>query len=144
MRGSMKKQNYLTAREEELLYILWEMNEPLTAGEMVERLGQGGWNKATVFKTVQTLSNLGYLKVAGLEKSGKSYARKFVPALTKAEYYAEVMMKRGLDSSSIPGITAAFLGVADKSDQERDTEVIAKLEEIINALRKAGEKENEG
>lgn len=38
----MKKQNYLTAREEELLYILWEMNEPLTAGEMVERLGQGG------------------------------------------------------------------------------------------------------
>lgn len=51
----MKKQNCLTAREEELLHILWDMNEPLTAGEMVERLSAGGWNKATVFKTVQTL-----------------------------------------------------------------------------------------
>lgn len=140
----MKKQNCLTAREEELLHILWEMNEPLTAGEMVERLSADGWNKATVFKTVQALADMGYLKVAGLEKSVKSYARKFVPALTKTEYYAEVMKKRGLDSSSIPSITAAFLGVADKSDKERDAEVIAKLEEIIDTLRKAGEKGNEG
>lgn len=139
----MKKQDCLTTREEELLHILWEINEPLTAAEMVERLGQGGWNAATVFKTVRTLSNLGYLKVAGLEKSAKSYARKFIPALTKAEYYAGVMMKRGLDSSSIPGITAAFLGVSDKSDRERDAEVIARLEEIIDTLRKAGEEDNE-
>lgn len=135
----MKKQDFLTAREEELLHILWEINEPLTTGEMVERLSAGGWNKATVFKTVQALSNKGYLKVAGLEKCVKSYARKFVPALTKAEYYAEVMKKRGLDSSSIPSITAAFLGVADKDDKERDAEVISKLEEIIVALRKTGE-----
>lgn len=139
----MKKQNCLTAREEELLNVLWEMNEPLTTGEMAERLAAEGWNKVTLFKIVQTLSDMGYLKVAGLEKSTKSYARKFVPALTKEEYYAEVMMKRGLDSSSIANITAAFLGVADKGDKERDAKVIAKLEEIIGALRKAGEKENE-
>lgn len=140
----MKKHNCLSAREEELLHILWELNEPLTAGEMAERLSAGGWNRATVFKAVQTLSDRGYLKVAGLEKSVKSYARKFAPALTKAEYYTETMMKRGLDSSSIPSITAAFLGVADKSDKERNAEVIARLEEIIDTLRRTGEKENEG
>lgn len=140
----MKKQNYLTAREEELLHILWEMKEPLTAGEMVERLSVDGWNKPTVFKTVQTLSDRGYLKVTALEKCAKSYARKFVPALTKEEYYAEIMMKHGLDSSAIPNITAAFLGGAGKSDKERNAEVIARLQEIIDTLRKAGEKENEG
>lgn len=140
----MKKKNYLTAREEELLHILWEMKEPLTAGEMVERLSVDGWNKATVFKTVQTLSDRGYLKVTALEKCAKSYARKFVPALTKEEYYAEIMMKHGLDSSAIPNITAAFLGGAGKSDKERNAEVIARLQEIIDTLRKAGEKENEG
>ena len=139
----MKKQNGLTAREEELLHILWEMNEPLTAGEMAERLSEGGWNKATVFKTVQTLSDGGYLKVAALEKCAKSYARKFVPALTKAEYYAEVMMKHGLDSGDIPNITAAFLGGAGKRDKARNAEVIARLQEIIDTLRKAGEEENE-
>ena len=44
----MKKHNCLSAREEELLHILWELNEPLTAGEMAERLSAGGWNRATV------------------------------------------------------------------------------------------------
>ena len=139
----MKKKNYLTEREEELLNILWEINEPLTASEMVERLEADGWTTVTLFKTVRTLADRGYLKVAGLEKSAKSYARKFVPALTKEEYYTEVMMKRGLDSNSIADITAAFLGVADKSNKERDDEVISKLEEIIRTLRKAGEEENE-
>lgn len=138
----MRKQNGLTAREEELLNILWEMNEPLTAGEMVERLEADGWNQVTLFKTVRTLSDRGYLKVTGLEKSAKSYARKLAPAVTKEEYYTEVMMERGLDSSSIANITAAFLGVADKGDKERDAKVIAKLEEIINTLRKAGESKN--
>lgn len=138
----MKKKNDLTAREEELLNVLWRMNEPLTAGEMLERLAADGWNTATLFKTVRTLSDSGYLKVAGLEKSTKSYARKFVPALSKEEYYTELMMKRGLNSSSIANITAAFLGVTDKSGKERDEKVIKKLEEIIDTLRKAGDKEN--
>lgn len=52
------------------------------------------------------------------------------------------MMRRGLDSSSIANITAAFLGLSDKSEKERDAEIIAKLEEIIAALRKAGERED--
>lgn len=136
------KKNCLTAREEELLNILWEINEPLTAGEMAERLEPQGWNEITLFKTVRKLSDMSYLKVVGLEKCAKSYARKFVPALTKAEYYTEIMMRRGLDSSSIANITAAFLGLSDKSEKERDAEIIAKLEEIIAALRKAGERED--
>lgn len=139
----MKKHDYLTAREEELLNFFWQTEEPLTAGEMADRLEEDGWNTATLFKTVRTLSDRGYLKVAGLEKNAKSYARKFVPALTKEEYYTEVMMRRGLDSSSIANITAAFLGVADKNKKERDDRVISKLEEIIRMLRKAEEEENE-
>ena len=138
----MKKQDCLTLREEELLNILWEMNEPLTTGEMVERLEKDGWNPATLFKTVRSLSDRGYLKITGLEKNAKSYSRKLAPAMTKEEYYAGIMMKRGLDISSIADITAAFLGVAGKSDEERDAEVIAKLEEVISTLRKSGEGEN--
>lgn len=138
----MKKQDYLTVREEELLNILWEINEPLTTGEMAERLEMDGWNTATLFKTVRSLSDMGYLKITGLEKSVKTYSRKFVPALTKEEYYAGIMMKRGLGIRSIANITAAFLGVAGKSGKERDTEIIAELEEIIDTLRKRGEDEN--
>lgn len=138
----MKKQDCLTLREEELLNILWEINKPLTTGEMAEKLETDGWNTATLFKTVRTLSDKGYLKVTGLEKSVKAYSRKLIPALTKEEYYTEVMMKRGLDISAIANITAAFLGVTGKSDRERDDKVIAELEEIIHTLRKRGEEED--
>ena len=136
----MKKRDGLIVREEELLNFLWETGEPLTAAEMAERLEPDGWSNVTLFKTVQNLSESGYLQVAGLEKNKKSYARKLTPSLTKEEYYAGVMMKHGIDSRSIADITAAFLGVTDKSSKERDAEVIAKLEEIIHTLRDTEEK----
>lgn len=138
----MKKQDCLTLREEELLNVLWEINEPLTTGEMAEKLEPDGWNTATLFKTVRTLSDKGYLKITGLEKSVKAYSRKLIPSMTKEEYYAEVMMKRGLDINAIANITAAFLGVTGKSGKERDDKVIAELEEIIHTLRKKGEDED--
>lgn len=135
----MKKKNALNKREEELMNILWEYNEPLTQNEMAERLEDSGWNSVTLFKTVQSLSSAGYLQVAGLEKTAKTYARKLIPAITKEEYYASILMKNGLDSESLANITAAFIGVSKKSKKEKNTEVIAKLEEIIEKLRMEGQ-----
>ena len=135
----MKKKNALNKREEELMNILWEYNEPLTQNEMAERLEDSGWNSVTLFKTVQSLSSGGYLQVAGLEKTAKTYARKLIPAITKEEYYTSILMKNGLDSESLANITAAFIGVSKKSKKEKNTEVIAKLEEIIEKLRVEGQ-----
>lgn len=135
----MKRQNALNKREEELMNILWAYNEPLTQNEMAERLEKQGWNSVTLFKTVQSLSGTGYLKVVGLEKTAKTYARKLIPAISKEEYYASILMKNGLDSESLANITAAFIGVSKKSKKEKNTEVIAKLEEIIEKLRMEGQ-----
>lgn len=46
----MKKKDCLTQREEELLNILWEINEPLTSAEMAQQLESEGWTSATLFK----------------------------------------------------------------------------------------------
>ena len=135
----MKKQGVLNKREEELMNILWAYNEPLTQNEMAERLEEQGWSSATLFKTVQSLSGAGYLQVVGLEKSAKTYARKLIPAISKEEYYTSILMKNGLDSGSLANITAAFIGVSKKSEKEKNTEVIAKLEEIIEKLRVEGQ-----
>ncbi len=131
----MKKQDVLNKREEELMNILWAFNEPLTQNEMAERLEEQGWNNVTLFKTVQSLSNAGYLKVVGLEKTTKTYARKLMPAITKEEYYTSILMKNGINSDSLVNITAALIGVSKKDKKEKNTEVIAKLEEIIAKLR---------
>lgn len=135
----MKKQDVLNKREEELMNILWAYNEPLTQNEMAERLEEQGWSSVTLFKTVQSLSGAGYLQVVGLEKSAKTYARKLIPAISKEEYYTSILMKNGLDSGSLANITAAFIGVSKKSEKEKNTEVIAKLEEIIEKLRMEGQ-----
>ena len=135
----MKKQGVLNKREEELMNILWAYNEPLTQNEMAERLEEQGWSSMTLFKTVQSLSGAGYLQVVGLEKSAKTYARKLIPAISKEEYYTSILMKNGLDSGSLANITAAFIGVSKKSEKEKNTEVIAKLEEIIEKLRVEGQ-----
>lgn len=136
----MKKQDVLNKREEELMNFLWAYNEPLTQNEMAERLEEQGWSSVTLFKTVQSLSGAGYLQVVGLEKSAKTYARKLIPAISKEEYYTSILMKNGLDSGSLANITAAFIGVSKKSEKEKNTEVIAKLEEIIEKLRMEGQK----
>ena len=135
----MRKQDVLNKREEELMNFLWAYNEPLTQNEMAEKLEEQGWSSVTLFKTVQSLSGAGYLQVVGLEKSAKTYARKLIPAISKEEYYTSILMKNGLDSGSLANITAAFIGVSKKSEKEKNTEVIAKLEEIIEKLRMEGQ-----
>ena len=122
----MKNKDYLTVRQEELMNFLWKVNEPLTAN---------GWNNVTLFKTVQSLTTDGYLEVVGLEKTVKTYARKLAPSMSKDDYYASVLIKRGIDSSSIANITAALIGAKDKQAKEKNAEVIAKLEEIIDTLK---------
>ena len=133
----MKNKDYLTVRQEELMNFLWKADEAMTANEMAERLAEDGWNNVTLFKTVQSLTTYGYLEVVGLEKTVKTYARKLAPSMSKDDYYASVLKKRGITSSSIANITAALIGVKDTDTKERNAAVIAKLEEIIDDLKKA-------
>lgn len=81
------------------------------------------------------LSDNGYLDVAGLEKTTKTYARKLVPSLTKEEYYSSVLRNRGINENSLADLTAALIGVSRKNPREKDAEVIAKLEEVIASLK---------
>lgn len=131
----LKKKDILNKREEELMNYLWEINKPLTASEMAKQLEVEGWTNITLCRTVQSLSDNGYLVVAGLEKTVKTYARKLIPSLTKEEYYSSVLMNRGINANSLADLTAALIGVSRKNPREKDAEVIAKLEEVIASLK---------
>ena len=131
----LKKKDILNKREEELMNYLWEINKPLTTSEMAKQLETEGWTNITLCRTVQSLSDNGYLEVAGLEKATKTYARKLIPSLTKEEYYSSVLMNRGINANSLADITAALIGVSRKNPKEKDAEVIAKLEEVIASLK---------
>lgn len=131
----MKKEGKLSLRQEELLNFLWEVNEPLTANQMAERLQSDGWNSVTLFKTVQSLATEGYLEVAGLEKTVKTYARKLKPALTKEEYYAKVLKDAGLTTDDLPALIAAIVSVKGEATKDNNKQVIQVLEDIIKSLK---------
>ena len=130
-----KKKESLNKREEELMNYLWEIKKPMTTNEMAKQLQSEGWTNITLCRTVQSLTDQGYLEVAGLEKSAKTYARKLIPSLSKEEYYSSVLMNRGINANSLADLTAALIGASRKNPREKDAEVIAKLEEVIASLR---------
>ena len=135
MKKMFKKKESLNKREEELMNYLWEIKKPMTTNEMAKQLQSEGWTNITLCRTVQSLTDQGYLEVAGLEKSAKSYARKLIPSLSKEEYYSSVLMNRGINANSLADLTAALIGASRKNPREKDAEVIAKLEEVIASLR---------
>ena len=131
MKKMFKKKESLNKREEELMNYLWEIKKPMTTNEMAKQLQSEGWTNITLCRTVQSLTDQGYLEVAGLEKSAKTYARKLIPSLSKEEYYSSVLMNRGINANSLADLTAALIGASRKNPREKDAEVIAKLEEVI-------------
>ena len=135
MKKMFKKKESLNKREEELMNYHWEIKKPMTTNEMAKQLQSEGWTNITLCRTVQSLTDQGYLEVAGLEKSAKTYARKLIPSLSKEEYYSSVLMNRGINANSLADLTAALIGASRKNPREKDAEVIAKLEEVIASLR---------
>lgn len=125
------KEGTLTPRQTELMELLWEANEPMTANKMAEKLAPAGWNNVTLFKTVQALSTDGFLEVAGLEKTVKTYARKLAPTMTKAQYYASIVCNT---PDIIPEIIIQKEGLKDADKTEQNVAVKKELEKIIASL----------
>lgn len=125
------KEGTLPPRQTELMEFLWEANEPMTANKMAEKLAPAGWNNVTLFKTVQALSTDGFLEVAGLEKTVKTYARKLAPTMTKAQYYASIVCNT---PDIIPEIIIQKEGLKDADKTEQNVAVKKELEKIIASL----------
>ena len=125
------KEGTLTPRQTELMEFLWEANEPMTANKMAEKLAPAGWNNVTLFKTVQALSTDGFLEVAGLEKTVKTYARKLAPTMTKAQYYASIVCNI---PDIIPEIIIQKKVLKDADKTEQNAAVKKELEKIIASL----------
>ena len=130
----MISKNEINGREETLLNCLWDKQIPMTSVEMLNELVEEGWKQITLLKTIQSLTEKGYLEVVGFEKSVKTYARRFVPTISKGEFYSQMIIEKGLDKTSIVDITAALIG-ADGKSIEGTQKIIGTLESIISDLK---------
>ena len=104
-----KNKNLLNGREEELLNYLWEQDKPLTVVEIEQQFSEE-ISKATIFKTVQSLMDKGYIQVAGVERMTRTYARKVEPAITREDYGVIVLREIGIEPRMMKNIVLGMLG----------------------------------
>ena len=86
----------LNQREEDMMEMLWEQGQPMTSAEMKETLEKQGWNKSTLFNTIQSLLDRGCIRISGLERNNTQYARQFEAAVSKEEYMARLLTEKGI------------------------------------------------
>ncbi|MCI8307027.1 MAG: BlaI/MecI/CopY family transcriptional regulator [Lachnospiraceae bacterium] len=133
-----KKAKNLTNSEEDLMELFWEKNVPLTSVEILEFSADRTWNGNYVHIMLRSLLKKGMIKVCGTAQYGTQYARQFIPAVTKEQYAAKLVMSKGIDRSSIAAVTVAMVNEVNDTDGEG---LIKQLEEIIEEIKEQENKE---
>ena len=88
--------------------IFWQADRPMAQTEVVSTCVDRKWKERSIFSMLNSLMEKGVLKEVGFVRSGKTYARTFEPAMSHAEYLAEVIVEQ-LPADQFPGLLAALL-----------------------------------
>lgn len=124
-----KKKEELTKGEERILEIFWNEGKPLTSMEVMEKTDE--FNESYVHRLLNSLLEKKALKVEGMMKSGKQYARIFVPEFTREEYGVYLIKQLGMVRKD----NLKKFAVALTKENKRKEEVIETLEEIIDEIK---------
>ena len=134
----MRKKTFeLTKGEERIMEFFWDSQSPLTSMDISSMTDE--FNDSYIHRLLTSLLKKEMLEVNGIEKSGKQYARNFVPTMTREEYGAMVMTGLGIkDEKALAKVAAALFKKPEGTDgkEETDTkELIKELENIVEQLK---------
>ena len=79
----------MTKSEKQVMDLLWSVDRPLSCTEIVELSGDKTWKDSYVHSLIRSLMKKGIVKIEAFELISRSYARKFIPSLTKSEYIVQ-------------------------------------------------------
>lgn len=120
----------LTKSEEEIMYLLWDLNEPLTSSEIVARSVNKTWKKSYINLLINSLLKKEMIKVVGVKQMTKNYARTFLPTMTKDAYAVKQITDRpNYTQDDIPEL---FSELIEQINEER---IIDKLAEMLEERR---------
>ena len=78
----------LTKSEMEIMDVLWSSDAPLSRADLLERSEEKTWKDSSVHILLNGLLQKKAIREAGMVKRSKTYARTFVPTMTREEYFA--------------------------------------------------------
>ena len=132
----MRKKSFeLTKGEEAMMEILWDADSPLTIMEISQLTDE--FNDSYIHRLVKSLEKKEMLKVVGLQKSGKQYARQFFPTMTREEYGAIVIDNLGIQGEkALAQVAVAMVKRIDNGTQKDRAMLIRELESIVEELKR--------
>lgn len=99
---------HLTKSEQQIMEIFWQADRPMAQTEVVTTCVDRKWKERSIFSMLNSLMEKGVLREVGFVRSGKTYARTFEPAMSHAEYLAEVVAQQ-LPMEQFPELLSAML-----------------------------------
>lgn len=124
----------LTKSEQEVMHLLWSVDEPLTSTEIVNMSVGASWKKTYVNLLVNSLLEKKMIEIAGVKQTGRNYSRTFRPIVKKEEYFIDCITEnKDFSEEHIPLMFCALI---------RNTTNKAIIDEIQEILDKAKEASN--
>ena len=117
----------LTKSEEEIMYLLWDLDEPLTSSEIVKKAVNKTWKKSYINLLINSLLKKDMIKVVGVKQMTKNYARTFVPTMTNDAYAIKQISDRpNFADSDIPTLFSELIEKTESSDVFDELEALLK------------------
>lgn len=107
----------LTRSELEIMDVLWAAQAPLSRSDLLERSDEKNWKDSSVHILLNGLLRKEAIREEGFVKRGKTYARTFLPTMTREEYFAG-MVYSFRHKPDLVGLVEALLNRSDVTAQE--------------------------
>lgn len=128
----MKKET-LTKSEHEIMNLLWHVDRPLTASEIIEQSTDKTWKDSYIHLLINSLLDKGMIRAEGFAKTTKNYARTLVAAVSEEAYAVQqIAGRKPLSTLSVVSIVSALVEQA-----EEPSALIDAVERMLAEKRKA-------
>ena len=121
----------ITDSERQVLGLLWESEEALTATEIIKLCEGRTWKPSYIHILIKSLLKKEMIQIVGFKKTSKNYARTFAPAVTRDEWLAQIIkQEKGDDCKMLKGLLCILLEEAFNLEE---------TEELLEKVRKRKE-----
>ena len=114
----------MTKSEKQIMDLLWSVDKPLSCTEIIQMSGDKTWKDSYVHSLIKSLMKKDLVEVVSFELVSRSYARKFMPKLSKEQYCIREYLNESPDNNFVKLFTT-YLDQCDSAD------VVQVLEGVI-------------
>ncbi len=123
----------LTKSERQIMELLWRIDRPLSASEIIELSPDRSWKASYVHILINSLIEKEMIVPTGLARTSRNYARVFVPTMTLAQYSVRTFT----ESSRLPAedIAAAVEELLNAAEDE--TAAASAIKKLLDSRKRA-------